>query len=70
MEFLQPLDSLEFPPIERAILNMLRGALEYPASIEARASKISSDILFCCTEKDKDTHVSFAYSPETGINKH
>lgn len=60
MEFLQPLDNLEFPPIERAILNMLRGVLEYPAPLEARASKIASDILFCCTEKDSDIHVSFA----------
>ncbi|KEY72940.1 hypothetical protein S7711_11200 [Stachybotrys chartarum IBT 7711] len=60
MEFLQPLDSLEFPPIERAILNMLKGVFEYPAPLESRASKIASDILFCCTEKDSDTHVSFA----------
>ncbi|KFA70922.1 hypothetical protein S40288_10182 [Stachybotrys chartarum IBT 40288] len=59
MEFLGPLSKLKFPPIEVAILNMLKGALDYPASIEARASKIASDIVFCCTQHDSDTHVSY-----------
>ncbi|KAF4416412.1 hypothetical protein F53441_14548, partial [Fusarium austroafricanum] len=58
MEFLESLKNIEFPPIEHAILNMLKGALDYPAPIEARASKIASDIRFCCTQKDSDTHVS------------
>ena len=58
MEFLGPLDKLEFSPIERAILNMLKGALEYPAPMEARASKIANDIIFCCTKIDSDTHFS------------
>lgn len=59
MEFLESLKSIEFPAIEHAILNMLKGSLDYPAPTEARASKIASDIRFCCTQKDDDTHVSF-----------
>ncbi|KAH7304230.1 hypothetical protein B0I35DRAFT_484525 [Stachybotrys elegans] len=52
MDPLQSLDSASLMPEQQAILHMLKGALEYPASNEARASKIVNDTVFCCTDFD------------------
>lgn len=45
MDALQSLDGATFHPSERAMLNMLKGVLEYPATVEARGAKIADDIL-------------------------
>jgi hypothetical protein len=59
MDLLESPSYLESPSTEHAIFNMLKGALEYPASTEARATKIARDIVFCCDEMDKETHASY-----------
>jgi hypothetical protein len=60
MEFLQSLDGV-YRRNQRAIFNMLRGVLEYPASIEARAAKIASDSLFLVNDAEPDTATGAAF---------
>lgn len=58
MEFLQPLENLSLPPLERAVLNVLKGVLDYPATSEARAAKIADSIVFfCTTDLDADQEI-------------
>lgn len=57
MDMLHPLDNIDFPPLEHAILNMFKGALEYPAGIEAQASKIANDIVYCCSNVNSEDEI-------------
>ncbi|KEY70464.1 hypothetical protein S7711_11589 [Stachybotrys chartarum IBT 7711] len=61
MDLLQSLDNISFTPEQRAILHMLKGALDYPASREARASKIANDMVFCCQDFDSRLEVGSAF---------
>ncbi|KEY70808.1 hypothetical protein S7711_11482 [Stachybotrys chartarum IBT 7711] len=57
MDMLHPLDNIDFPPLEHAILNIFKGALEYPADIEAQASKIANDIVYCCSNVNSEEEI-------------
>lgn len=58
MDALKSLDGATFEPSERAVLNMLKGVLEYPATVEARGAKISNDILHFYLDNTPDVEVS------------
>lgn len=45
MDALKSLDGATFQPSERAMLNMLKGVLEYPVTVEARGAKVADDVL-------------------------
>lgn len=62
MNFQQHLDSHTFDPFLRAIFNTYRGALEYPASREARATKIAHDTVFFINDSDPDVEAGGAFN--------
>ncbi|KAG9255540.1 uncharacterized protein F5Z01DRAFT_672852 [Emericellopsis atlantica] len=57
MDALKSLGDATFLPSERAMLNMLKGVLEYPATMEARAAKIANDILHFYLDNTHDDEV-------------
>lgn len=57
MDALKSLDGATYEPSERAVLNMLKGVLEYPATVEARGAKIADDILHFYLDNTDDEEV-------------
>jgi hypothetical protein len=45
MDAVISLDGATYQPSERAMLNMLKGVLEYTVTAEARGAKIADDVL-------------------------
>ena len=54
---LQSVGDMDLTQSERAIFNVLKATLQYPARPQAKIGKIAEDIHFCCTSQEEDAHV-------------
>lgn len=52
------LENPKATPLQKAIFNVIRGTLQYPASIEARAQKLADSLIFFCDGANPDVDIS------------
>ena len=51
---LDSVDLTDFTDSERAIFNVLRATLQYPATPSAKNEKLANDMIFLCKKQDAD----------------
>lgn len=54
---LQSVEDVNFADSERAIFNVLKATLQYPANPQAKCAKLADDINFFCISREKDVDV-------------
>ena len=55
------LASIGVTPIQQTMLDVIKGVLAYPASVEARAANLSQNIVFFCKDVDPEVHTGVAF---------
>lgn len=55
---LQSIEKIDLRYSERAIFNVLKATLQYPATPQAKCSKLADDIEFCCGSREEGVNVN------------
>ncbi|KAB2569556.1 hypothetical protein DBV05_g11770 [Lasiodiplodia theobromae] len=61
---LQPLEEIDFTNSERAIFNVLKATLQYPANPQTKGLKLADDIDFFCKSAEGEGAVNPTYTGE------
>ncbi len=55
---LQSIEKIDLRYSERAIFNILKATLQYPATPQAKCAKLADDIEFCCGSREGGVNVN------------